>query len=684
VGTATAGTIDDSHTYADDGTYTVTVTVSDDDGGSATQSFAVVVANVAPAVAVDVSNQSVQYSDSVQMITVSATDVPADVMNAGVSYSTDGGETFTPGLPDAGSVATGLVFTGAVDQVASGSWTLSGIGDLAPGSYVFKFDVSDEDGGTGSAISTVVVEQEDAVATYSGSLFVSTPSVNTNEATIELRATIQDITAVPADPDYDPQSGNITYASVSFIDVTNGHDPANPVVIATGVPALLDPSDLTVGIAAYSWTIDIGNSDSETFQVAVQVDGYYTDNTSASDFELITVSKPLNNAVTGGGYIINESSGGSFAGDVGLRTNYGFNIKTNKKGTNVQGQVNIVIRQADRILQIKTNATDSLVALPVDADNPAIAFAEFAAKANLRDITDPLNPISLGGNLQLIATVTDAGEPGTLDMVGFTVWDGSSLLYSSNWSGTITNEQLIAGGNIQVRLKAPNNVLLATDTGMPTGDAPDITRQQLDSAAEQVIDIYADSYATFHEVSHLADVELRIEDLPDDQLGAYFGDVIWVDLDAAGFGWSVDGLSGVDLISVLAHEFGHVLGLGHDVMGERLGLANRNLDWLHDPRDASDYLEHDREADTDRALAAAFGGLKRKIYLESGIETEWATPPLRSPRKLVGDFQKPRHEEVLRVSPAPAAEEETDKELTAQEGPLSESAIDLIFSDFDQ
>jgi PKD repeat protein len=43
-----SGVIGGKHTYADDGVYTVTVTVSDDDGGSDTQSFLVTVENVAP------------------------------------------------------------------------------------------------------------------------------------------------------------------------------------------------------------------------------------------------------------------------------------------------------------------------------------------------------------------------------------------------------------------------------------------------------------------------------------------------------------------------------------------------------------------------------------------------------------------------------------------------------------
>ena len=38
-GVHTAGSFDGSHTYADNGVYTVTVTISDDDGGSTSATF---------------------------------------------------------------------------------------------------------------------------------------------------------------------------------------------------------------------------------------------------------------------------------------------------------------------------------------------------------------------------------------------------------------------------------------------------------------------------------------------------------------------------------------------------------------------------------------------------------------------------------------------------------------------
>jgi hypothetical protein len=68
------------------------------------------------------------------------------------------------------------------------------------------------------------------------------------------------------------------------------------------------------------------------------------------------------------------------------------------------------------------------------------------------------------------------------------------------------------------------------------------------------------------------------------ELGELRGTTIVLDTDAAGWGWSTgtDPVAGrIDLLSVLVHELGHVLGHGHDehgamsdtlAAGERLGL----------------------------------------------------------------------------------------------------------------
>ncbi|MEA3225460.1 MAG: hypothetical protein U9Q07_05875, partial [Planctomycetota bacterium] len=254
-------------------------------------------------------------------------------------------------------------------------------------------------------------------------------------ATVELRAVIQDITVV--DPDADPDAGNISYGSVTFVD-RDTH-----AVIAADVPVALLDGDPTTGVALYEWSVDLGNADSASFTVGCIVNGFYTRNDSY-DNTVVTVSKPVPNSITGGGSLINFSCGGLFGGDPGLRTNFGFNVKFNKKLTNIQGHVNIIVRQDGRVYQIKTNATDSLVV------NRKTGEATFISKANLMDITDPDNPISVSGNLSLIITLTDSGAPAIADSIGITLWNRDKLWFSSYWTGVKTEEELLAGGNLVI------------------------------------------------------------------------------------------------------------------------------------------------------------------------------------------------------------------------------------------
>jgi hypothetical protein len=51
----------------------------------------------------------------------------------------------------------------------------------------------------------------------------------------------------------------------------------------------------------------------------------------------------------------------------------------------------------------------------------------------------------------MIVTMTDKGEPGSGDTFAITLYDGSNnLLFSSNWNGTQTIEQVLGGGNTVV------------------------------------------------------------------------------------------------------------------------------------------------------------------------------------------------------------------------------------------
>jgi hypothetical protein len=282
---------------------------------------------------------------------------------------------------------------------------------------------------------------------------------------VTLTATVKDITAVSGDPQYDPYGGDIRNATVSFVN-----RDTNTTLCSGLKPALVNSSDTTIGTVTCQVTLAAGSSSATQYTIGIVVGGYYSDNSPTED-SIIDVAQPLaTNFITGGGYLVNPTNtAGTYAGDANQKTNFGFNVKYNKGGTNLQGNVNIIVRKGGHVYQFKANSlttlgvqywnsttkawgsapggtctTTATAACPVQAN--------FQAKANLNDVTGP-TAISLGGNLTLQMALTDYGEPGSTgpgpDTIGITVYDSTSkLLFSSQWNNTQTVQKLLDGGNL--------------------------------------------------------------------------------------------------------------------------------------------------------------------------------------------------------------------------------------------
>lgn len=116
----------------------------------------------------------------------------------------------------------------------------------------------------------------------------------------------------------------------------------------------------------------------------------------------------------------------------------------------------------------------------------------------------------------------------------------------------------------------------------PDGD--DLSNEDLALIVDAAIERYVLLTGTPAVRDVLANVQFRIQDLSGTYVGLASSTTIWIDRDAAGFGWFVDSTpfddeefdshgdaisetaadGKVDLLSVVMHEFGHVLGLVHD------------------------------------------------------------------------------------------------------------------------
>jgi hypothetical protein len=419
------------------------------------------IAKATTTTALTVTPATVQYSDTVDLSAAVTSGVAGAVQ---FRKSIDGGANYT----DVGSPVTASGGAAALNNQQVNN---------APGTAVrFKAIFVPTDTGnydSSSDYKSLTVTQEDAGATFIGPYFQYTSSTTSSTAQVALRATIQDATALPtSDARYDGSAGDITNASVRFVNRDTN------TTICTATLTLIDPSDLKTATAACTGTFTI-TSDSDSFTVGIVVDGYYTRN-AATDNAVVTVSKPLaSQFITGGGYLLLDStSAGTYKGDAGSKNNFGFNVKYNNKGTNLQGRVNTIIRRGGRVYQVKANNLVSLgvsyckagatagtitgcTAAPVspctfNASSTCPIQATFTGSASIQDVTNPTAAVSITGGALAQMDMVDWGEPGSNgpagpDQMGISVWTGknnTTLWYSSRWNGAKTLMQLLNGGNL--------------------------------------------------------------------------------------------------------------------------------------------------------------------------------------------------------------------------------------------
>ncbi|RXK61660.1 DNRLRE domain-containing protein [Lacibacter luteus] len=434
------------------GTTTVTAVATDAAGNTSTCSFTVTVNAITTYSSLNISTSKVQYSDKPVFA--------ARITNGGSNCGSSAAATATFKL--------GTEVLATVPMQVNGNDLVAVYNDRtftdAPGTNktvsVEFTSINEAYVVTNPAAVNFSIVKEDAAAHYSGALFVSTAAANNGSATIHLKATIRDITAETGSALYDAFEGDIRNATATFINRENN------TVIAANVPlVLVTNGDTKTAIASYNWNVDIGTANSQSYTIGIVVNNFYTRNSSA-DNAIVTVSKPLDDFIAGGGNLLLTNSSGTVAGDAGTLNDLGFSLKWNKSKSNLQGYLNTIIRRMENgvlhVYQVKANSMTSMV---VDGNISAThpyPTASFGAKANIQDITDPLNPIAIDGNATLQVSMTDGSNYNATDKIAITVWNkNGSMWYSSNWTG-VTAEQTINAGDIVISNAVSSNRTMMT------------------------------------------------------------------------------------------------------------------------------------------------------------------------------------------------------------------------------
>jgi hypothetical protein len=575
-----------AHNYADNGIYTVSVEITDPEGLTSTDALTVTVNNVAPFAMLSSDTPVDEGSPVTVTLAYEADPSPIDTA-AGFHYSfaldtaslattyataTDAASTAIPFADDGTYTVYARVFD--KDDGFNEFATQVLVNNVAPTLVVDTTAVVIEEGHSASkSITTGDVPADTVSVTASlGNISGFGNSWTwTYDGLDDLVTTQVTITASDEDSGVSTAIFNLTVNNVAP-EITTFTAMVDPVEVGNPVDAhveFTDPGLLDTHTVTWDW----GDGSTLTLQVLLEglrhADatypysdaGVYTitvkvedeDAFDSSVFQYVVVYDPSAGFVTGGGWI--DSPEHAYAADPTLtgKANFGF-LSKYKKGAEVPtGQTEFQFKLAD--LNFHSSSYQWLVV--------AGSRAQYKGEGTING----------DGEYGFMLTAIDADLTPSTDVDEFQIKIWNKITDAIVYDNGLSPDDDAAGtklGGGSIVIHDGGKKLHATDVASVSTSGVMLTQEALKPAVDQAISYWSSQQVGTGRLAALRDVDVHMADFSGSVLGiASSSNLIWIDRDAAGYGWSGptrargSTVAGMDLLWTVTHELGHKLGFEH-------------------------------------------------------------------------------------------------------------------------